>query len=311
MWSELRPRLRGVYYALTNRAIPIHRQEKNEPFFIVGSGRCGTTLLRRILQASPEVHIPPENWGIGHVIRSFRQNRWLLDWNQLVEITVAALQYRTHDWFEDIDHPEKLLKELKGWSESEKSLYHLVDRLYRYHGESVEAEFHRWGDKTPWNINQMGTILDAFPDVRFINLVRDGVDVVHSWSRHEQYDGDVVEPARRWKDAVIRGRAFARWHPDHILEVRYERLVRKPEEAVRDVCRFLDLSYDHELLERTDHYEEIEKAQSVVYFENAFESITDKNIGKGRRNLTVSQKEEIAPIINDTLARFEYQSVGL
>jgi hypothetical protein len=275
----------------------------------VGSGRCGTTLLRRILQASPEIYIPPENWGLGHVIRTFRQSSWHLEWEQLVEIAVAAHQHQTHRWFEGKGVPAELLDEMTQCPESEKSLYRLIDRIYRYHGELVDAEFTRWGDKTPYNVNQMETILRCFPDAKFINLVRDGVDVIHSWSRHEQYSGDIVRPAHRWKDAVVRASEFSGRYPDKIIEVRYERLVREPEETVQEICLFLELSYNSTLLSRTDHYDEIEKAQSVVYFENAFDSITDENIGKGRRKLTDHQKEEVSPIINEVLSRFGYQPV--
>jgi hypothetical protein len=268
-------------------------------------------LLRRILQASPDVHIPPENWGLGHVIRTFRQNSWLLDWKQMVELTLAAHEHRTHDWFADIGSPGDLFDELENWPESQKSLYRLVDRLYRYHGESVGAQFARWGDKTPWNVNQMGNIINVFPDARFVNLIRDGVDVVHSWSRHKQYNGDVVEPAYRWKKSVKKARDFALDHPESIIEVRYEKLVRNPEKCVRNICKFLELYYDNNMLHRTDHYEEMKKAQSVVYFENVFRSITDENIGKGRRRLTKYQKKEIAPIVDETLSRFGYQVVDV
>lgn len=310
MWDQIRPRIRGIYYALTNSSIPIHRSENRQPFFIVGSGRCGTTLLRRILQASPEVHIPPENWGLGYVIHHFQKNRWYLRWEQLAEMTIAAFQHRTHDWFDTIGNPADLLDEVAGWPHSKKSLYGLVDRLYRSHGEAASAEFSRWADKTPVNINHLNAILRCFPDAKFINLVRDGVDVVSSWSKHEKYGGDIRGPALRWNEAVEKADGFAHQHSEAIIQVRYEQLVREPEETLRDICHFIDLTYEAELLSRTDHYNEMEQAQSVIYFQNAFESITDENVGKGRKNLSFSQRQEIAPIINDKLAQLGYDPVS-
>ncbi|MCS4149345.1 hypothetical protein GGP52_003057 [Salinibacter ruber] len=102
-------------------------------------------------------------------------------------------------------------------------------------------------------------------------------------------------------------RKFAEQYPDKILNVRYEHLVREPEEAVLEICQFIDLAYSERLLSRTDHYQEIEKAQSVVYFENAFRTITDENIGKGRRQMGKSKKKDIMPILNDTLSRHGYE----
>lgn len=309
MWKKIRPGIRGIYYTLTNQGIPVHRQEESQPFFIVGSGRCGTTLLRRILQASPEVHIPPENWGLGYVIYHFRKNKSYLRWDQLVEIVIAAHQHRTAGWFETVNDPEDLFENVLSLSKSERSLYRLIDHLYRYHGSSVGAEFRRWGDKTPVNVNHMEAILKSFPDARFINLVRDGVDVVHSWSQHEKYNGNVVRPAIRWKEAVVEAHAFAEQYPEKSLEVRYERLVQEPEKTVARICQFVDLAYESEMLSRTDHYEEMGRAQEVSYFQNVFGSITSENIGKGRRSLGTGQKEKISPLIDDVLSRFGYEPI--
>jgi hypothetical protein len=306
MWEQMRPRVRGIYYALTRESIPLHRGEQSQPFFIVGSGRCGTTLLRRILQASPEVHIPPENWGLGHVIRSFRQNSWHLDWDQLVEVAVAAHQHKTHGWFEGKEAPDDLLNEVIQWPKTERSLYHLIDRLYRYHGESVEAEFGRWGDKTPLNINHMEKILKVFTDGRFVHLVRDGVDVSHSWFKSRPDYSDVLQPAQRWKNAVRSAHKFSERHTQRLIEVRYERLCEKPKEVTRQVCEFLNLSYKSDLVERTDHFDELGKDRFVGHFENAFEKITTDSVGKGRRKLSTRKKEKIAPLINNTLVQLGY-----
>lgn len=39
------------------------------PFFITGSGRCGTTLLRRLLLEHAPVAIPPENYTLAQTGR--------------------------------------------------------------------------------------------------------------------------------------------------------------------------------------------------------------------------------------------------
>jgi len=39
--------------------------------FIIGSGRSGNTLLRRILTGSEELYIPPETYVLGDTIRNF------------------------------------------------------------------------------------------------------------------------------------------------------------------------------------------------------------------------------------------------
>ena len=41
------------------------------PFFIVGSSRSGTTLLRLILCGHSRLHIPPETWFIADLVDRF------------------------------------------------------------------------------------------------------------------------------------------------------------------------------------------------------------------------------------------------
>ena len=53
---------------LRGRGYPLHRREQFDPLFIIGSGRCGMTLLRRILQAGGEVHL---EFLTGHEVQSF------------------------------------------------------------------------------------------------------------------------------------------------------------------------------------------------------------------------------------------------
>lgn len=305
--STLKSRLRGVFRALIGTTIPLHRNENSRPFFIVGSGRCGTTLLRRILQASDEIHIPPENWSLGYAIHHFERNSWQLYWEQLVDIVASAHEHRTHQWFDT--PPTEFIKSAGEWPDEERSLYRLIDGLYRYHGETVGATFERWGDKTPMNVKLMEVILRVFPDASFVHLLRDGVDVAYSWSRRPDYD-DVIQPSQRWKQSVAAARSFAERHPDRFLEIRYEDLCHHPEETVRQVCRFIDLSYEANLVYASDHYDELGKAQTISHFQNAFESISTDSIGKGRRRLTKEKKQAISGLIGDDLTRFGYDRIS-
>jgi hypothetical protein len=73
--------------------IPAQRsQDRYAPFFIVGSGRSGMTLLRRFLIAIDGVHIPPETYVLGPVIGQFWQLR-SLRWQELVPILLSRFQF--------------------------------------------------------------------------------------------------------------------------------------------------------------------------------------------------------------------------
>lgn len=303
---SIRARMRGVLH-LSRPSSPLNRRENVAPFFIVGSGRCGTTLLRRLLQASPEIHIPPENWSMGGHVAMFRRYRWILSWTALVDLHLGRHAMESHRWFEQ--PPRELRNRLIQISDEEQSLARLLDEVYRYHGQCQDATFKQWGDKTPLNVGCMSEIIDVFPKGRFIHMLRDGVDVTYSWSRVEKYAGEVVAPSRRWKKAVTEARRFAQNFPDRFLEVRYEDLCHNPRETLRRVCSFIGISFEDALLSRSDHYHEMDAAQSIDHYENAFKSITTDSIGRGRENMSSGQKKALQPIINEKLVCLGYKPV--
>jgi len=305
--EALRSRLRGIYYALTKKAIPLHRGEQSRPFFIVGSGRCGTTLLRRILQASDEIHIPPENWSLAYSIHHFDQNRWYLGWEQLVDIVVSAHAHRSYDWFED--PPTSLIKEVCAWSKEKRSLYRLVDRIYRYHGEVNDASFDRWGDKTPLNVKHMESMLGVFIDCRFIHLIRDGLDVVYSYKTRFDYSGNISEPALRWRSAVTNAREFESEYPDLILEIRYEDLVRNPEREVRRICNFIEVEYRREILNDKKPIEKAVKIDNKPHYKNVKNEISTESIEKGRRKMDTQNKKKVASFIQDKMVEVGYRPI--
>lgn len=292
--------------------IPVHRNEDIEPFFIVGSGRCGTTLLRRILMAGDEVHIPPENWHLGSTMLRFRQRRWSLEWEEIIRLAVVRVAHQgtgadgtVKRWFVD-DALDPIIKELAALPISERSLARLFDVLYRRHGQEQDATFTRWADKTPLNVNWMPVTLKVFPKARFIHMLRDGTDVISSWLKMNGFT--LKGRALRWKSAVRTARQFSEAHPQRLLEVRYEDLVREPETTVRHICSFLKLDFTPAMMESLAPEEEMDQINDLAHHENVFEPVTSSYIGKGHRNLEQEQKEQIADLIGDELQACGYRA---
>jgi hypothetical protein len=203
---------------------------------IVGAPRSGTTLLRMMIDAHPQVAIPPET-GFLPV---------LADLDPEADGTEPAWEIMTgfDTWPDFALDPVDLRSALAALSpappaEAARAFY----RLYALrHGKP------RWGDKTPSYDGQIDRIAGLLPEARFIHLIRDGRDVLvsvrHLWFR----PGETVEAcAADWAQRIARARALGA-RVGRYLEVRYEALVRSPEETLRDVCRFLDLPFEPAML---------------------------------------------------------------
>ena len=81
--------LRRIQICLPSKRKLFNDIDKYEPVFIVGSGRSGNTLLRRILNASNEIYIPPEMKMLNHIISIYHRYS-NAPWNELVNLIYSS-----------------------------------------------------------------------------------------------------------------------------------------------------------------------------------------------------------------------------
>ncbi|RME39093.1 MAG: sulfotransferase [Planctomycetota bacterium] len=295
--------VRAGRWGLT-RPVPLHRGEGFRPVFLIGSGRSGNTLLRRILQAGRDLHIPPETFVLGRVIRLFLRNRHL-PWDHLVRLVMGWFAF--HQAAETFGVPlHPLVQELLEMPREQRSLARMLDAFYRYHGTETKQTFVRWGDKTPYNTFALDWIRRTFPDARFVHVLRDGADVVVSYVR-ASLQPDVESAARRWVRSVRLARSFARRHPRQCREVRYEDLVTQPEATVESLCRFLDIRYHPEMITRLDHADAMGDVARYEHMKNVARPVTADSIGRGRRTLDAADRARLGKIMNRTLVACGYE----
>jgi hypothetical protein len=223
----------------------------NPYVFIVGCPRSGTTLLRRMVDAHPEIAITRETHWIPEVLKRGRG----LDLGGRVTAKLPAV-LEAHPKFATlgIDHDE-----LERLVAGRPSYPAFVEALFDWYGTMHGKRF--VGDKTPGYVLEIGLLNVVFPSARFVHLVRDGRDVCMSalgWQRKaEQFrrrfptwdDAPVATAALWWRRHVIEGRAAAcKLTSDLYLELRYEGLVTDPERECRRLCGFLNLAFDSAML---------------------------------------------------------------
>ncbi|UCD38034.1 MAG: sulfotransferase [Fidelibacterota bacterium] len=282
---------------------PLSRGEAFEPFFIIGSGRSGTTLLRRILTSHQELHIPPESYVLAPVIRQYRQLR-NAQWQALVHLVLARFEY----------HPEfthfgitlrSLVEELERLPRRERSLAQIINRVYAYHATSSGKPGARWGDKTPINTFYLDRIQKVFPKATFIHILRDGCDCIASMVKQGRYS-NLDDAIQRWKQAVQIAHNFVRSNQEIALEIRYESLVSDPETTISDVCSFLDVEYFSGLISSVEIAAQMGDVVSHAHHERVQKPISTESIGRGRRDLKIEERERIQQLIGPVLESFGY-----
>jgi len=196
---------------------PLNRKENYNPFFIIGSGRSGNTLLRRILHANEHLFIPPETYVLGKIIKLFRQNK-NLSWRNLVYLILSHFEF--HKEFDTFNISLRPLAErLIRLPKEKRSLAYIINSFYQFYAEEKDLSGKRWGDKTPVNTFHLERIYSVFPDAQFIHIIRDGCDVV--WSYFEKGIYNSIElAAKRWLISIKLSKNFGAKHPQQYFELK-------------------------------------------------------------------------------------------
>lgn len=182
------------------------------PVFVMSPVRSGSTLLRSMLNAHPDLHAPHEL----HV------RRLSVDFGTgLAEKAMAALGHNRAD------------------------LEHLLwDRVL--HRELVRSGKRFIVDKTPANAFAYERIAACWPDARYVFLLRHPASIATSWheaSPDKRTPAEAAADALRYMKAVERARAAL---PG--LTMRYEELTAEPEKTLRAICEFLEVAWAPEML---------------------------------------------------------------
>ena len=285
------------------RRHPLHKRENYRPFFIIGSGRSGNTLLRRILYSHPQIYIPPETYVLGKVITLFGRYR-IMHWKDLVHLVLAAFEY--HPEFKTFELSLRpLATQLLDTPKADRSLAYLLNAFYRFVAASHGKPEARWGDKTPMNTFHLEKLLSVFPDAQFIHIIRDGCDVAVSYYKAGLYN-DVLSAADRWLVSVKKARLFTQQHPKSVLEVRYEQLVTHPELVVKNICNFMNIEFHEEML--ISHLDAASMGDVPLHshHQQTMKPISTSNIGKGRQQLTEDEKQLMQKKIGKYLHQLGY-----
>lgn len=227
------------------------------PIFIVGPGRSGTTLMRSLLSAHPNISIAPETQFMGWVEQRADLRGSPADFDSFWK------RYTSWVRFKDLDiDPERCLELIE-----EQGAPPTFERVFRAvlvaYGERVGKP--RIGEKSPSHVHYLSLLFDWFPDACALIMQRDPRAIIASQLKTpyvlervrpislregvflDRRLGQVVGFAEEWVgiDTALK----ERWrHDGRVRAVQYEALVTNPEAELRSLCDFLAEPYESTML---------------------------------------------------------------
>jgi hypothetical protein len=220
----------------------------NQPgfFFILGRARSGTTMLRTMFDAHPNVVIPLEAPVIMQLNRKYgKKSRWNhADIDSFLHDLSKVKDF--HKWETDMGLLRQRLVNVNGTATFKEiiNIVYLTSRSF-FPKENITLI----GDKNPvYSISAKG-LYNIFPEAKYLHLQRDHRAHIFSMLNAKLYASDVVALAYRWRySARLIGR-LKRKHPDSFYTIRYEDLVSDPHFHMERICRFLGIAYTPQMVD--------------------------------------------------------------
>jgi Sulfotransferase family len=239
-------------------------------FCIVGSGRCGTSLLRRMLDMHPNVFVHRETHSLPKMYEYAGLTKCAL--GDLISILVRTTHANGAPVV-SLDVPE-------------------LERIFRHKPLLTVREFYDgisyylaakenksiWADKTPDYGFFMQQIQTLWPNCKFLHLIRNGIAVASSMSKHPGFRWIVTANEATWCSASFNGYYTVIEAADHPLssfvarwrhsierirdestrvkentyrEIYYEELIGHPKDVLTKIADFVGIDATESWLNAT------------------------------------------------------------
>lgn len=225
--------------SVVNKDGSLYEYDRQSPIvFIGGVPRSGTTLMRAMLDAHPEVRCGEETRVVPRILQM--RAHWMKSTKESMRLEEAGLNGEVLD----------------------SALSSFILEVIAKHGEPAP----RLCNKDPFTLKSGTYLRRLFPNGKFLFMVRDGRATVHSIiTRKVTITGFDLKSYRqcltKWNAAITAmNDQCTELGPDHCLKVPYEQLVLHPRKWMENILEFLDLSWTENVLH---HEKQINKPNGI------------------------------------------------
>jgi len=277
-------------------------------FFIIGRSRSGTTMLRSMFDAHPNVIIPFESPYIFLLRRKYCK---IKIWSKEILLEFYNDLFNTTWKFQIWDIDKEKLKEDLLKCEGKNDYFTICKTVHlNYISVFKKENIKVIGDKTPKYAVKIDTLIRLFPEARFIHIIRDYRDQLHSSLKVDFLDSIIPEILYQWKYSAVLVKKIKAKYPDKIFSIRYEDLVKDPARGFSEICNFLNIPYFESSLDFYKKENEIKNQINLELFNRVqtslFKPIDDSRIDRWKGNLNEQQLKIADLIAGKTGEMYDY-----
>jgi hypothetical protein len=265
----------------------------DEPVIVLTGARSGSTLLRRILDAHPDLACPPET--------------------NVLKLCASLGSI----W--ELTDPESNGTELSEVASA--NIRATVDAVFSAYLRGREKS--RWCEKSLGSVQAIEPFLSLYPKAKFICLYRHCMDMIDSaleatpWGLNGygfdefaiRFPGNsILALSAYWCELTGRELDFEEQHPEKCYRVYYEELVAEPERVSKEIFSFIGVKYVAGIVDRclAGEQPEVGPGDHKIL---ATSRISGDSVGRGTRVPVSLVPAGQLEVINTVLGRLGYAQV--
>ncbi|CAM3859064.1 sulfotransferase family protein [Roseateles saccharophilus] len=274
------------------------------PLLMVPLRRCGSHALRLRLNFNREFYSPYPLHIIDFMplVPMYGDLDDDRNYFQLVVDVVGLQAASMVKWPGVVFDPAEVFDAIQAQSRSvHRVVWELLLRAGEHHGAKIVM------DKSLDSVHYATELMQIFPDMLFLNVVRDPRAQVASMNRAIIHDFDTTLNAKTWVEAHDAGRALAQRHPERVLTIRYEDFLSDQERTLRNVCVFMGIEFLPQMLDVADSQEAQQLSKmSDLWSSNCFAPIP-ANKDKFKSQLSGDEIETIETVAREHMLHYGYE----
>ncbi|HTD04219.1 sulfotransferase [Undibacterium sp.] len=282
-------------------------QTRPRPVLMIPLRRCGSHALRLRLNMSKEFY-SPYPLHIVDFMPLLERYGDLADDKAYFKLVVDVIGLQAASmvkWKDIVFDPVEIFEAIRAQTRSvHRILWELLLRSGERHHAAVVM------DKSLDSVHYADELLSLFPDMLFLNVVRDPRAQVASMNRAIIHDYDAGLNAIAWREAHRAARSLIERYPDKVLTIRYEDFLRDQEAVLKSVCAFFGMTFLPEMLD-VAHSPEAQQISrmSALWESNCFPPII-ANQDKFKQQLSLDEIELIETVTQDYMRLYGYEMMS-
>jgi hypothetical protein len=286
--------------------------EKLPICFIVGKGRSGTTLLQTMLDANSNVVFPIESRFVVHLKVKYSK---IPSWTENVvdEMIVDLFKDKDFAMYWNLE-PATIKTNIMQHDMSRMTFASACKIIYlSYPSPFPKSRILLIGDKNPSHTLLLKELNEVFPEARYIHLVRDFRDNIVS-NKQVFKRQSITLLATGWNAYNKLIEAAKKQRPQKFYTLRYEDLVKDPERYVAEVCTFLGLKFQKEMMSFHEKMAEIKEekytAEITAIHPNIVKPVNTDQVNKWQKYLSDEQLKVVDQICSAEGKKYGYNAVS-